>query len=92
LVERLLYTQDVGGSSPSPPTNLREAAKIVRRSFSEGGLPICLQLDWLASLRAPGAAAGKSNSSRRIGWRRARLLRLFENSIDRTKHTPAAIA
>jgi hypothetical protein len=21
LVERLLYTQDVGGSSPSPPTN-----------------------------------------------------------------------
>jgi hypothetical protein len=23
LVERLLYTQDVGGSSPSPPTSLR---------------------------------------------------------------------
>src|SRR5262245_57830020 len=23
LVERLLYTQDVGGSSPSPPTTLR---------------------------------------------------------------------
>jgi hypothetical protein len=38
LVERLLYTQDVGGSSPSPPTNLRcEAAQVVRRSFSEGG-------------------------------------------------------
>jgi hypothetical protein len=24
LVERLLYTQDVGGSSPSPPTNFIE--------------------------------------------------------------------
>jgi hypothetical protein len=24
LVERLLYTQDVGGSSPSPPTSLRK--------------------------------------------------------------------
>jgi hypothetical protein len=24
LVERLLYTQDVGGSSPSPPTSFRE--------------------------------------------------------------------
>jgi hypothetical protein len=23
LVERLLYTQNVGGSSPSPPTTLR---------------------------------------------------------------------
>jgi hypothetical protein len=24
LVERLLYTQDVGGSSPSPPTSFRQ--------------------------------------------------------------------
>jgi hypothetical protein len=32
LVERLLYTQNVGGSSPSPPTSLRRqiAAKIGR--------------------------------------------------------------
>src|SRR5262245_51954421 len=47
LVERLLYTQDVGGSSPSPPTTLRPdglrvaqprgdgRAKRVRRSSSE---------------------------------------------------------
>src|SRR6187549_331685 len=34
LVERLLYTQDVGGSSPSSPTNLRRAAKqVARRSL-----------------------------------------------------------
>jgi hypothetical protein len=26
LVERLLYTQDVGGSSPSPPTNRSKQA------------------------------------------------------------------
>jgi hypothetical protein len=42
LVERLLYTQDVGGSSPSPPTSLRacgasagkpaSSAKAARRS------------------------------------------------------------
>src|ERR1700750_2600748 len=39
LVERLLYTQDVGGSSPSPPTSLRasgasagEAALLISRS------------------------------------------------------------
>jgi hypothetical protein len=29
LVERLLYTQDVGGSSPSPPTNFfRDANRV----------------------------------------------------------------
>ncbi len=28
LVERLLYTQDVGGSSPSPPTTLEFASNI----------------------------------------------------------------
>jgi hypothetical protein len=40
LVERLLYTQDVGGSSPSSPTNLRRAAvQVARRSLKgEGGL------------------------------------------------------
>jgi hypothetical protein len=31
LVERLLYTQDVGGSSPSSPTNLRREAEQVAR-------------------------------------------------------------
>ena len=31
LVERLLYTQDVGGSSPSPPTSL--AHESLRRSI-----------------------------------------------------------
>jgi hypothetical protein len=41
LVERLLYTQNVGGSSPSPPTTLRPSgyawrslAKIEGRSVS----------------------------------------------------------
>src|SRR6476646_4165416 len=28
LVERLLYTQDVGGSSPSPPTSLRSLREL----------------------------------------------------------------
>ena len=28
LVERLLYTQDVGGSSPSPPTTLRSGDQV----------------------------------------------------------------
>src|SRR5580700_11208586 len=34
LVERLLYTQNVGGSSPSPPTSLRKrsARRLPRRS------------------------------------------------------------
>jgi hypothetical protein len=34
LVERLLYTQNVGGSSPSPPTTLRRpsTAKLARES------------------------------------------------------------
>ncbi len=41
LVERLLYTQDVGGSNPSPPTNDFKgfASKLVRvavRKFSGG--------------------------------------------------------
>jgi hypothetical protein len=27
MVERLLYTQDVGGSSPSPPTNLQNCGQ-----------------------------------------------------------------
>ena len=41
LVERLLYTQDVGGSNPSPPTNDFKgfASKLVRvaeRKFPAG--------------------------------------------------------
>ena len=41
LVERLLYTQDVGGSSPSSPTSLRrETVQVTRRSpKGEGGGP-----------------------------------------------------
>jgi hypothetical protein len=35
LVERLLYTQNVGGSSPSPPTTLRPSVEACRRSLSE---------------------------------------------------------
>src|SRR5262245_60415190 len=34
LVERLLYTQDVGGSSPSPPTSLRGCAATAGRPAS----------------------------------------------------------
>ncbi len=35
LVERLLYTQDVGGSSPSPPTTVSERRPRGRRFLSE---------------------------------------------------------
>src|SRR5664279_1878053 len=37
LVERLLYTQDVGGSSPSPPTRLRRktAADVAKRKTND---------------------------------------------------------
>ena len=35
LVERLLYTQDVGGSSPSPPTNHGVPGKLVNSSTAE---------------------------------------------------------
>ncbi len=33
LVERLLYTQDVGGSIPSPPTISAEISKHPERAF-----------------------------------------------------------
>jgi hypothetical protein len=53
LVERLLYTQDVGGSSPSPPTNLLRAPRFAPallakqdglRSLGEGGRVSVLRL------------------------------------------------
>jgi hypothetical protein len=37
LVERLLYTQDVGGSSPSPPTSLRAHQRVSRASSTRYG-------------------------------------------------------
>src|SRR5205814_3342875 len=57
-LERLLDTQEVGGSSPPVPTNLRSQmpAKVVRRSSasrSEGGPPSGrASFGWQASLRA----------------------------------------
>jgi hypothetical protein len=39
LVERLLYTQDVGGSSPSPPTSLCSV-----RAGDMGEVTICAVL------------------------------------------------
>ena len=41
LVERLLYTQDVGGSSPSPPTSAQTGARVEdRRRGPVIGIPI----------------------------------------------------
>lgn len=39
LVERLLYTQDVGGSNPSPPTTLYKIFRI-----NQSDLPIDCQI------------------------------------------------
>jgi hypothetical protein len=84
LVERLLYTQDVGGSSPSPPTSLRAcgasagkpvlSAKAARRSpKGEDGLntdEICLST---AEHRPPGRDIcridGRSQGQVRCDWR-----------------------
>ena len=64
LVERLLYTQDVGGSSPSPPTSLRcsaasagkpvSSAKAARRSpKGEDGLTPMKYVYLLESISHP---------------------------------------
>src|SRR5882757_7286482 len=80
LVERLLYTQDVGGSSPSSPTNLRRAAvQIARRSPKGEGGPVA-GYDWQASLREPAASGVTGRRSNRPLLRlhrpaRIRLLR-----------------
>jgi Zn-finger nucleic acid-binding protein len=79
LVERLLYTQDVGGSSPSPPTRLRcaatEPATAKLALASEAGL-------WVAQLRLgkPVFAAQQRRLPRhsasvrsRAGYRELRL-------------------
>jgi hypothetical protein len=49
LVERLLYTQDVGGSSPSPPTRVRRktAADAAKRKTA-GQERIALSLPFLS--------------------------------------------
>src|SRR5262249_10935293 len=71
LVEHLVYTERVGGSSPSPPTNLRcEAVKVVRRSFSEGGQLTARSYGWQASLRGASRAAAPPASHRRRARRR----------------------
>src|SRR6266511_3760143 len=50
-VERLLYTQDVGGSSPSPPTR-----PLRRRRFGRQASPDCVR-------RAPGAFAKRETKA-----------------------------
>src|ERR1700678_3450086 len=60
LVERLLYTQNVGGSSPSPPTNLRKR-RAPRRLPSEAHLGVG-GLSRLLRLAGQPHAAGKSKS------------------------------
>src|SRR5262245_62063999 len=42
LVERLLYTQDVGGSSPSPPTTHMSAFAVAIRGKAD--IALCLLL------------------------------------------------
>jgi hypothetical protein len=37
VAEAVLYTQDVGGSSPSPPTNLRSFGATARQASKREG-------------------------------------------------------
>ena len=61
LVERLLYTQDVGGSSPSPPTNVFNSLEVITTDQSSRTF-------------GPGNAGGNSRQiseghSRKVGAR-----------------------